>query len=74
MRQKYLKVLVGLVVLVWTVYLIQAYMMKKTEPFTPYIRGLYRPYIRQFNHHYDRLKNNYGFDVIWTKLRKWNIW
>jgi len=74
MRQTYLKILVGLVILVWFVYLIQEYMMKKTEPFTPHIRGLYRPYIRHFNHHYDRLKDNYGLDVIWTKLRKWNIW
>lgn len=74
MRQIYLKVLVGLVILVWSVYLIQEYIIKRPEPFTPHIRGIYRPYIRHFNHHYDRLMDNYGFEVIWTKLRKWNIW
>jgi hypothetical protein len=46
----------------------------KVEPFTPKINSMYRPYIRHANQKYEHFMNNYGPDVIMTKMRKWNIY
>jgi hypothetical protein len=44
------------------------------ESFTPKINGMYRPYVRHINHHYEFFMNNYGPDVIINKLKKWGIY
>jgi hypothetical protein len=36
----------------------------QVETFTPKINGMYRPYVRHINHHYESFMNNYGPDVI----------
>ena len=64
MGKIYFKILVGIVVLLWAIYLIQGF--NKYEGFTPKIHSLYRPYVRQMNH--------YGPSVIMNKLIKWNIY
>ena len=78
MRKIYLKILVGIVVCLWALYFIQNlinyYMNYKKEPFTPKLHGVYRPYIRRLHQHYESFMNNYGSDVIMTKLKKWNIY
>lgn len=70
MRKIYLKILVGIIILLWITYLIQSV----KEGFTPRIRGIYRPYMRTINQKYESFMNNYGKNVIITKLRKWNIY
>jgi len=72
MRKIYLKILIGIVVLLWVIYFIQS--LPKYEAFTPKIRGMYRPYIRHLNQRYDSFVNNYGPKVILNKLRKWDIY
>ena len=82
MRKIYLKILIGIVVLLWVIYFIQILNTGKNknkdknkdkEGFTPKIRGLYRPYVRTFNQGYENFVNNYGPKVIMNKLRKWDI-
>jgi hypothetical protein len=85
MRKIYLKILIGIVVLLWIIYFIQMLNPgkdkskgknkdKSKEGFTPKIRELYRPYVRTFNQGYESFVNNYGPNVIVNKLRKWNIY
>jgi hypothetical protein len=85
MRKIYLKILIGIVVLLWIIYFIQILYpdkdkskgtnkYKNKEGFTPKIRQLYRPYVRIFNQGYESFVNNYGTNVIVNKLRKWNIY
>jgi preprotein translocase subunit SecG len=80
---KYLKILIGIVVFLWIIYFIQMLIAsKKTsknknkwkEGFTPRIRGIYRPYVRTMNQGFESFVNNYGPNVIMNKLRKWNIY
>jgi hypothetical protein len=80
MRKIYLKILIGIVVLLWVIYFIQILNTGKNknkdkdkEGFTPKIRELYRPYVRTFNQGYENFVNNYGPKVIMNKLRKWDI-
>ena len=72
MGKIYFKILVGIVVLIWAIYLIQGF--TKYEGFTPKINSLYRPYVRQMNKHYDGFVLNYGPKIIMNKLIKWNIY
>ena len=90
MRKIYLKILIGIVVLLWIIYFIQVlntnnnknnnkdnnkYNNKdKKEGFTSRIHSLYRPYIRRVNQGYESFVNNYGPNIIINKLRKWNIY
>jgi len=81
---KYLKILIGIVVFLWIIYFIQMLIdnknknkgknKNKKEGFTPRIRGLYRPYVRTMNQGFESFVNNYGPNVIMNKLRKWNIY
>lgn len=73
MRKIYSKILIGMVFILWIVYIIQTLNTGK-EGFTPKIYSLYRPYIRTFNHRYESFVNNFGPNVIINKLRKWNIY
>lgn len=72
MRTIYIKILIGIIVLLWIIYFIQN--ATNYEGFTPRINSIYRPYIRTFNQGYENFLNNYGPNVIMTKLRKWNIY
>jgi hypothetical protein len=35
--------------------------------------SIYRPYIRNMNQVYEHFSNNYGSDIIMTKLKKYKI-
>lgn len=72
MRKIYVKILIGIIIILWGVYLIQQLYVK--EGFTPKIREIYRPYIRTFNKVHENFVNNYGKQAILNKLRKWNIY
>ena len=89
MRKIYLKILIGIVVILWVIYFIQQMNRSdsdsnsdcgccnnnnKKEGFTSNIKGLYRPYVRKLNQKYESFINNYGSNVVFTKLRKWNIY
>jgi hypothetical protein len=78
MRKIYLKLLIGIVIALWIIYFIQSYSRlfndKLNEGFTPRINSMCRPYIRSINTFYESFINNYGPNVIITKLRKWNIY
>jgi hypothetical protein len=74
MRKIYFKLFVGIIVSLWVIYFIQSYTITKNEGFTPKIYLLYRPYVRNMNQTYESFVNNYGPNVIITKLRKWNIY
>ena len=72
---KYLKILIGIVVFLWIIYFIQMLIANKNkEGFTPRIRGIYRPYVRILNQNFESFINNYGPNVIMNKLKKWNIY
>ena len=73
MRKIYLKILIGIIILLWIIYFIQCYFISKKEPFIPKLNEIYRPYIRKCNQCYEHFVNNYGTNVVMTKLKKWNI-
>jgi hypothetical protein len=74
MRKIYFKILIGIIVILWVIYFIQSYTCIINEGFTPKINSLYRPYVRNMNQTYETFVNNYGPNVIMTKLKKWNIY
>jgi hypothetical protein len=75
MRKISLKVIISILIICISIYIIHLFVKTNNyEPFTPKINGLYRPHIRNFNQIYETFINNYGPDVILTKLKKWNIY
>jgi hypothetical protein len=74
MRKIYFKIFVSIIILLWIIYFIQTYTYILNEGFTPKINSLYRPYVRNMNQTYETFVNNYGPNVIMTKLKKWNIY
>lgn len=44
------------------------------ESFTPKIKSLYRPHLRNMRLNYETFANNYGSDFIINKLKKMNIY
>jgi hypothetical protein len=74
MRKIYFKIFVSIIILLWVIYFIQTYTSVLNEGFTPKINSLYRPYVRNMNQTYETFVNNYGPNVIMTKLKKWNIY
>jgi hypothetical protein len=73
MRKIYLKIFVGIICFLWIIYFIQTYRLCKNEGFTPMISSIYRPYIRNINKNYENFCDNYGSNIIITKLKKFNI-
>ena len=47
---------------------------KFTEGFTPKIRQMYRPVIRNVNNKIETFMANYNMDILTNKLKKWNIY
>ena len=74
MKKIYLKLFIQIIILLWIIYFIKTYFFDTKEPFTPKLNSLYRPYIRDANQKYESFMNNYGPNVIITKLKKWNIY
>ena len=74
MQKIYLKILIGIIILLWIIYIIQTYFMSNKESFTPRLKSLYRPYIRKTNEKFESFINNYGPNVIINKLKKWNVY
>jgi hypothetical protein len=74
MRKIYFKIFVSIIIVLWIIYFIQTYTSVLNEGFTPKINSLYRPYVRNINQKYETFVNNYGPNVIITKLKKWNIY
>jgi uncharacterized protein YxeA len=70
------KIYINLFLLLITIFIFIYffYNYKTKEGFNPYIRSVYRPYMRILNHHYEFYKTNYGLQPIFNKLRKWNIY
>jgi hypothetical protein len=65
MQKIYLKIFIGIIILLWTMYLMQIYIVTyKKETF---MGSLYRHYIRKTNKEYESFVNNYGPNVIITK-------
>ena len=73
MKKISLKILIGIIILLWIIFFIQTYFNSK-ESFTPMLNSLYRPYIRNANKEYESFMNKYGPNVIINKLKKWNIY
>jgi hypothetical protein len=73
MRKMYLKLLVGIIILLWIIYIVQSY-NTNVEPFTPKIKSMYRPYVRDMNQKYETFVSNYGPEAIVHKLKKMNIY
>lgn len=48
--------------------------LTKYEAFTPKINSMYRPYVRHANKYYESFISNYGPNVVFNKLKKWNIY
>jgi hypothetical protein len=81
MKISYFTLFVGIIIILWIIYLMQYYFSmrkntnnKYTEGFTPKIKQVYRPYIRSFNNTYENFMNNYGSTYILNKLRRWSIY
>ena len=73
MRQIYLKILIGIICVLWIIYFIQNVKFDKNEGFIPMGASIYRPYIRNMNQIYENFSNNYGSHIIMTKLKKYKI-
>jgi hypothetical protein len=74
MRKIYFKLFVGIIVVLWIIYFLQTYIFSINEGFTPKVNSLYRPYVRNINQTYESFMNNYGPNVIITKLKKWDVY
>lgn len=77
MQKIYIKIFIGIIILLWIIYFVQIYIASyknKKETFVPRLNSLCRPYIRKANIEYENFINNYGPNVIMTKLKKWNIY
>ena len=74
MRKIYFNLIIAIIILVIFYYIYYYYYYYNKEGFTPYIRSVYRPYIRTLNHHYEYFTTNFGLQTIFNKLRKWNIY
>ena len=72
MQKIYLKIFVGIIILLWIIYIIQTYFIYSNKE--SFISSICRPYIRKANQEYESFVNNYGANVIITKLKKWNIY
>ena len=72
MNKIYINLFLLLIIIFIFIYFFYNY--KTKEGFTPYIRSVYRPYMRILNHHYEFFTTNYGLQPIFNKLRKWNIY
>jgi hypothetical protein len=72
MRKIYLKLLIGIILILWVIYFIQTF--TKSEGFTPKINSIYRPYVRKISTSYETFISNYGPSIILNKLKKWNIY
>ena len=73
MRQIYLKILIGIICILWIIYFIQNLTFTTNDGFTTMGASIYRPYIRNVNQIYEHFSNNYGSNVIMTKLKKYKI-
>ena len=49
-------------------------LIRGKEGFTPKIRQMYRPYLRNINNSVETFTNNYNITTLINKLRKWNIY
>jgi len=74
MPKIYFKIFSGIIILLWIIYFIQTNTSLLNEGFTPNINSLYRQQVRNINQTYETFVNNYGSNVIMTKLKKWNIY
>lgn len=69
------KVFITIVILIFIIYFFQQFINDTNiEGFTPKIKSIYRPYIRNLNQKYDNFLDNYNTENIIIKLKKWNIY
>jgi hypothetical protein len=73
MRQNYLKILIGIICVLWIIYFIQNVTFYKNEGFIPMGASIYRQSIRNMNQVYEQFSNNYDSHIIMTKLKKYKI-
>ena len=50
------------------------FLYNNVEGFTPYLRGIYRPHIRNIRLNYTNMLDLYGPEFIITKLKRWNLY
>ena len=73
MRYRFLKLFIGIIMILWMIYFMQHILVKK-EGFIPKINSLYRPYIRKIGQHYETFIGNYGPNIMINNLKKWGIY
>ena len=69
MRQIYLKILIGIIVVLWIIYFIQNVTFYKNEGFILHFAIL----LLYFHKIYEDFSNNYSSNIIITKLKKYKI-
>lgn len=80
MKEMYVKLLgifMSFIVIVLIYHYIRNILLKKLttkESFTPKIREMYRPLLRNVNNNIETFSLNYNKDRLITILRKWNIY
>jgi len=67
-------IIIIIVCLLFVMFIFQKKIFNNSEGFTPKIKSMIRPHIRNINSSYNNITKNYGMGVINTKLRKWNIY
>ena len=62
------------IILVLVIIITVLSLRSNVEGFTPYLRGKYRPYLRQIRFKYNGVLDAYGPAFIVTKLKRWSLY
>jgi hypothetical protein len=69
-----LNIYLKIVLLLFAFVLVKLAYKPLKEGFTPKIRQMYRPYLRNMSNGVETFTNNYNLTTLINKLRKWNIY
>jgi hypothetical protein len=68
------KILFTILIILAVIYFYFYIYQNTQESFTPKIKSLYRPHLRNIRLNYETFANKYGSDFIINKLKKMNIY
>jgi hypothetical protein len=62
------------IILLLCIIILLLNMRTKVDGFTPFLRGIYRPHVRDFRIKYNDTVNTYSPEFITTKLKRMNLY
>jgi len=62
------------IILLLCIIILLLNMRTKVDGFTPFLRGIYRPHVRDFRIKYNDTVNTYSPEFFTTKLKRMNLY